>query len=277
MRPSALVTAIALVAALVVTVGASARPQAQPIQIRTVMNAAQEVPSPTGDVSNGQGTFAATVTKTDTGASVSWQLSFSGLTGNAIAAHIHTGAPGSPGPVVLALCGPCSSPASGTGNLTDAALQALEAGTAYVNVHTPTNPAGEIRGQLATTASISTTLTSRQEVPKPKGNVKRAAGSFTATVAKLGTTGTIAWRLRFSKLTGKAIAAHIHIGRVGRAGPVAMALCGPCRNGQRGTANLTAPTLAALAAGRAYVNVHTPKNPGGEIRGQIRAVPLTIS
>ncbi len=277
MRTNALVSALALVAALVVTVGASARPQAQTIQIRTVMNAAQEVPSPTGDVSNAQGTFAATVTKTDTGASVSWQLSFSGLTGNAIAAHIHTGAPGSPGPVVLALCGPCSSPASGTGNLASAALQALEAGTAYVNVHTPTNPGGEIRGQLATTASISTTLTSRQEVPKPKGNVKRATGSFTATVAKPGTTGTIAWRLRFSKLTGKAIAAHIHIGRVGRAGPVAVALCGPCRNGQRGTANLTAPTLAALAAGRAYVNVHTPKNPGGEIRGQIRAVPLTIS
>jgi Cu/Zn superoxide dismutase len=276
-RTNALVSALALVAALVVTVGASARPQAQTIQIRTVMNAAQEVPSPTGDVSNAQGTFAATVTKTDTGASVSWQLSFSGLTGNAIAAHIHTGAPGSPGPVVLALCGPCSSPASGTGNLASAALQALEAGTAYVNVHTPTNPGGEIRGQLATTASISTTLTSRQEVPKPKGNVKRATGSFTATVAKPGTTGTIAWRLRFSKLTGKAIAAHIHIGRVGRAGPVAVALCGPCRNGQRGTANLTAPTLAALAAGRAYVNVHTPKNPGGEIRGRIRAVPLTIS
>ena len=57
---------------------------------------------------------------------------------------------------------------------------------------------------------------------------------------------------------------------------VAVALCGPCRNGQRGTANLTAANLAALAAGRAYVNVHTPKNPAGEIRGQIRAVPLTI-
>jgi hypothetical protein len=146
-----------------------------------------------------------------------------------------------------------------------------------VNVHTPTNPAGEIRGQLATTAGISTALSSRQEVPKPKGNVKRATGSFTATLAKVGGTGTVAWRLRFSKLTGRAIAAHIHIGRVGRAGPVAVALCGPCRNGQRGTANLTAATLAALQAGRAYVNIHTPKNPGGEIRGQIRAVPLTIS
>ena len=111
-------------------------------------------------------------------------------------------------------------------------------------------------------------LSARQEVPKPKGNVKRATGSFTATLAKLGTTGTVAWRLRFSGLTGRAIAAHIHIGRVGRAGPVAVALCGPCRNGQRGTANLTAATLAALQAGRGYVNVHTPKNPGGEIRGR---------
>jgi len=34
--------------------------------------------------------------------------------------------------------------------------------------------------------------------------------------------------------------------------------------------------LTALEAGRAYVNVHTAKNPAGEIRGQIRAVPLTI-
>jgi len=277
MRTRAFIPALALAGALVATVGASARPEATNIQLRTVMNAAQEVPSPTGAVSDARGTFSATVTKSDTGASVTWQLSFNGLTGNANAAHIHTGAVGSPGPVVLALCGPCSSPASGTGALTQAALDAIQAGTAYVNVHTTANAPGEIRGQLATTATISTTLSSRQEVPKPKGNVKRATGSFTATVAQMGATGTIAWRLRFSRLTGRAAAAHIHIGRVGRAGPVAVALCGPCRNGQRGTANLTAATLAALEAGRGYVNVHTAKNPGGEIRGQIRSVPLTIS
>ena len=277
MKLRVLVPALALAVALVAAVGASARTQATTIQIRTVMNAAQEVPSPTGAVSSAGGTFSATVTKSDTGASVSWQLSFNGLTGDAIAAHIHTGAVGSPGPVVLALCGPCSSPASGTGTVPQAVVDAIQAGTAYVNVHTVTNKGGEIRGQLATTANVSTGLTSRQEVPKPKGNVKRATGTFTATVAKLGTGGTVAWRLRFSKLTGRAIAAHIHVGRVGRAGPVAVALCGPCRNGQRGTADLTPATLAALQAGRGYVNIHTPKNPGGEIRGQIRAVPLTIS
>lgn len=277
MRLRALVPALALAVALVATVGASARPQATTIQIRTVLNAAQEVPSPTGAVSNAGGTFSASVTKSETGASISWQLSFDGLTANAIAAHIHTGAVGSPGPVVLALCGPCSGPLSGTGALTQAALDAIQAGTAYVNIHTPTNPGGEIRGQLATSATVATRLSSRQEVPKPKGNVKRATGSFTATVAKLGAGGTVAWRLRFSRLTGRAIAAHIHMGRVGRAGPVAVALCGPCRNGQRGTADLTPATLAALQAGRGYVNIHTPKNPGGEIRGQIRPVPLTIS
>jgi hypothetical protein len=146
-----------------------------------------------------------------------------------------------------------------------------------VNVHTPTNGAGEIRGQLATTASITTSLNARQERPKPKGNVRRATGTFTATVTKPGTTGTIAWRLRFSGLTGRALAAHIHIGQRGKAGPVAVPLCGPCRNGARGTANLTAAGLAALENGRAYVNVHTKKNPSGEIRGQIRAVAVSIT
>ena len=222
--------------ALAVTAGASARPQARSIQIGTVMNAAQEVPAPTGDVSGARGAFTATVTKSDTGASVAWQLSFSGLTGNAVA-DIHQGAPGSPGGVVLALCGPCQSPLSGTGNLTQAALDALEAGDAYVNVHTPTNGAGEIRGQLATTASISTSLNSRQERPKPKGNVRRATGTFTATVTKSGTTGKIAWRLRFSRLTGAAVAAQSTSAREGKPAP------SQCRSvGRAATAHAEQPT-----------------------------------
>jgi Cu/Zn superoxide dismutase len=275
-QPMLLASAV-LGIALAVTASVSARPQATSIQIRTVMNAAQEVPAPTGDVSGARGVFTATVTKSEAGASIAWQLSFSGLTGNAVAAHIHQAATGSPGPVVLALCGPCQSPMSGTGNLTQAALDALEAGDAYVNVHTPTNGAGEIRGQLATGASITTSLNARQERPKPSGNVRRATGTFTAKVVKVGTMGAIAWRLRFSRLTGRALAAHIHIGQRGKAGRVVVPLCGPCRNGARGTAKLSAAALKALENGRAYVNIHTKKNPAGEIRGQIRVVALTIT
>jgi len=267
----------ALAIGLVFTVGAGARPAATTIQIRSVMASGQEVPAPTGDVSSARGAFTGSVTRSDTGAVLTWQMTFSGLTGDAIAAHIHTGATGQPGPVVVPLCGPCQSPANGTANISDAVLAALESGGAYTNVHTLTNKAGEIRGQLGVSAAIATSLAARQERPRPTGNVRRAVGRFTGTVTKSGTDGAIAWRLTFSHLTGRALAAHIHIGARGKAGPVAVPLCGPCRSGVRGTATLNAAALAALETGRAYVNVHTRKNAAGEIRGQVAALPLRLT
>jgi hypothetical protein len=269
---------VALGLALSLVAGASGAGQATSIRVATIMNASQEVPTPKGDVGSARGTFTANVTASATGGTVAWELTFEGLTGNANAAHIHTAPAGTAGPVTVPLCGPCQSPASGTADVSATVLQALQAGGMYVNVHTPTNGPGEIRGQLGVTASVTTALNSRQEVPKPKGSANRARGTFTATVTKASaTSGRIAWRLTFSKLTGRATAAHIHIGASGRPGPVAIPLCGPCRSGARKSAPLTAAVLAALEAGRAYVNIHTARNPGGEIRGQIRAVPLSIS
>ena len=51
---------------------------------------------------------------------------------------------------------------------------------------------------------------------------------------------------------------------------VALALCGPCHSGQKGKGTLTHAQVAKIEAGSAYVNVHTQKNPGGEIRGQVK-------
>jgi hypothetical protein len=269
-------TAIAALALGLVGAG-SARPQATAITVGGALNAAQEVPTPTGDLAGARGAFTATVTRSGSGATMAWQLSFSGLTGPAGAAHVHLAPRGQAGGVAVPLCGPCQSPASGNATIDTAVLDALQSGGAYVNVHTATNAPGEIRGQLAVTASARTALTARQEVPRPRGNANRARGVFTAAVTRSGTSGTMAWRLTFSRLTGRAVAAHIHIGRRGQAGGVAVPLCGPCRSGARGTAPLTGATLVALEAGRAYVNVHTPRNPAGEIRGQLPAVPLRIT
>jgi Cu/Zn superoxide dismutase len=278
MRPSiAPVPALAIGITLAFAIGASATPLATSIEVRTSLSAAQEVPAPSGDVSAASGSFTGTVMKEDSGSAISWRLSYSGLTGDAVAAHIHQGRAGRAGPVVTFLCGPCQSPISGMARLDTAALAAIDSGNAYVNVHTPTNTAGEIRGQVAITAAVRTTLGARQEVPKPKGNLRRATGRFTATVTKQSRTGTITWLLRFSGLTGRAVAAHIHLGQKGRPGPVAASLCGPCRNGQRGTVKVTAATLQGLETGRAYVNIHTATNPAGEIRGQVQRVALTIS
>jgi hypothetical protein len=96
-------------------------------------------------------------------------------------------------------------------------------------------------------------------------------------VTKSGSSAAVSWKLTFRGLTGRALAAHIHIGARGKAGPVAIPLCGPCRNGVGGRATARGSALSALESGRAYVNVHTARNPGGEVRGQIAAVPLSIS
>jgi Cu/Zn superoxide dismutase len=115
------------------------------------------------------------------------------------------------------------------------------------------------------TTKLSASLDTKQEVPKPSATAGK--GTFTGTV-----TGTkLRWKLTFSKLTGAAAAAHIHLAKRGKANPApAVPLCGPCRSGKSGTATVSASVLRKIKAGGAYVNVHTAKNAGGEIRGQIK-------
>jgi hypothetical protein len=269
--------ALALAFALAAVGGAAARSQATTIRVAAEMTAANETPTPKGDVSSARGSFTATLTKSGTGASISWRLEFSNLSGNAIAAHIHVAARGVAGPVRVPLCAPCTSGMTATATIDAAILDAIQSDRAYVNVHTATNPAGEIRDQVVVVANVKTALRAAQERPKPKGSVRRAKGTFTATITRSGTTGVIAWRLTFSKLTGRATAAHIHSGVRGKAGPVIVSLCAPCRSGARGRATVDASVLDALQAGRAYVNVHTRKNLLGEIRGQIAIVALAIT
>jgi Cu/Zn superoxide dismutase len=269
--------AAGLVLGLVVAGAAGARSQATRVQIVATMVAADETPTPKGEVASARGSFTGTLTKSDSGTALNWQLSFGSLTGDAIAAHIHIADRGIAGPVVVPLCSPCTSGATGTANINATVLEAIQNDRAYVNVHTKTNPAGEIRGQVSPAATLKTSLRASQERPKPKGSVRRARGTFTVTITKQGSSAVLVWQLTFNRLTGKAIAAHIHSGARGKPGPVIVPLCAPCRSGARGRATVNASVLNALQSGRTYVNVHTAKNPAGEIRGQLGAAALTIS
>jgi hypothetical protein len=119
---------------------------------------------------------------------------------------------------------------------------------------------------------VTANLKARFEVPKPQGVPTGATGLFTGRAVELeNDRGRLTWRLTFTKLSGRATAAHIHAGRVGKAGAVLVALCGPCRSGQRGSKSITHAQLRSIRAGRTYVNVHTAKNAAGEIRGQVKA------
>jgi hypothetical protein len=120
-------------------------------------------------------------------------------------------------------------------------------------------------GARSTTVSVVAKLNAKQEVPAQVVKDTAAKGRFTGQLAGRKLT----WKLTFSGLTGQATAAHIHMGAVGKAGNVVVALCAPCKSGVHGKATLTAAMKRALAHHKLYVNVHTAKNPNGEIRGQL--------
>ncbi len=108
-------------------------------------------------------------------------------------------------------------------------------------------------------------LSSGQEVPKQTVRDTAAHGLFKGTLSG----HKLKWRLTFAKLTGPAIQAHIHKAAKGKSGAIVVALCAPCKNGQTGTSTISSALMTALSKHLLYVNVHTAKNPNGEIRGQL--------
>ena len=127
------------------------------------LNAASEVPPP----NVGGATPSGTATFTSDAGKIAWQVTVTGLSSAFTAAHIHGGAEGALGLVVVPLAltaGPGGTSAAGAGVIEasmikgtnpDASqmtmndlLAAMRSGGCYVNVHTAGNPKGEIRGQV---------------------------------------------------------------------------------------------------------------------------------
>ncbi|HZC55203.1 MAG TPA: CHRD domain-containing protein [Xanthobacteraceae bacterium] len=127
---------------------ASATPsRAATINFKAAMSGATEVPP---NQTTGTGTVTATFDPATK--ELTWTGSFSGLTGPANAAHFHGPAePGKNAGVAIWISEkgkPLESPFKGSATLTDAQATDLQAGLMYANVHTTTNPGGELRGQL---------------------------------------------------------------------------------------------------------------------------------
>lgn len=207
------------------------------------------------------------------------------LSGEITGAHVHTGAAGTNGSVVKPLTINANkfsitwSRTDAENPLTDALLAELMAGKLYLNVHTPSHPNGEIRGQVMTTQApvdtramsyFTTELMGGNEVPVVLGN---AYGGVELTLN--GERDTVTLEAKVSGLSGPITGAHIHKGTSLVNGPVVKALT---VNGNLISATwkrsdtefpFTNTLLTDLLAGNLYMNVHTAANPGGEIRGQL--------
>jgi hypothetical protein len=74
----------------------------------------------------------------------------------------------------------------------------------------------------------------------------------------------------YSGLTGNATMAHFHgPADPGKNAGIVVPVQGTVASPIKGTATLTDAQAADLMAGKLYFNVHTEKNKGGEIRGQV--------
>lgn len=92
-------------------------------------------------------------------------------------------------------------------------------------------------------------------------------GRGTAYIAYNKRTKEMSWWIQHLDLTAAENAAHFHIGRSGKPGPIEIPLkLGAMKNG---TQILTEDQEKALFEGNMFVNIHSTAYPAGEIRGQI--------
>lgn len=247
------------------------------------------------------GSGAARITQVD-GNTLKFEVRVANTTG-IIFAHLHNAPSGSNGNVVVTLI-PNQTP-SGLSNgliaegMISAAdlsgplagksighlIKELEAGRIYVNVHTSANRSGELRGQVSVVApndnkNYGASLAGSNEVPAVVSNGK---GIAKFSFSNDGTTAS--FHVNVNGISDARFA-HIHFGKAGANGGVVFNLKmdrvdGPV-NGLYARGEITSMKLSgqllggdlvilreAFRTGNAYVNVHTDKFPGGELRGQI--------
>jgi hypothetical protein len=111
--------------------------------------------------------------------------------------------------------------------------------------------------------AVGVKLSGAEEVP-PVKVTGSGSGSF-----RLADDGSITGSVTTKDVAGTA--AHIHVGAKGKNGPVIVPLekKGDTYSVAEGR-KLTAAQIKAWKAGELYVNVHTARHKGGEVRAQIQ-------
>jgi hypothetical protein len=201
---------------------------------------------------------------------VSGSITVVGLTATAV--HVHSGAPGVAGPVIIPLVetpagsGTWVVPAS-TPPLTADQISAFTAGNLYF---TAANLNGEIRGQI-NLASASITkfafLNGAQETPAVTTGAN-GTGSLAVDII----TGKVSGSITVTRLTPSDV--RVHEGAAGAPGPTLIHLTETPSGSGTWAVPATAPPLTLgqiveFLNDGLYFNAPTKTNPDGEIRGQI--------
>jgi hypothetical protein len=152
-------------------------------------------------------------------------------------------------------------------------------GRTYVNLHTPANGGGEIRGQIlpkSTAVPLTAWISGLNERPTSLTNNAAGLGLFSLEGDKL------AFNIFYSGLGGPATAAHIHGSAAASTSAGVLISLQPFHQGAFGTNGsfagavlLTPAQRSMVLNGLTYVNIHTAGNSSGEARGQIAPVLMS--
>jgi len=147
--------------------------------------------------------------------------------------------------------------------LATGALFAL-AGCSHMHMHDE----GSAGGSMAMTQTYVATLTAGEEVPPAAESQGRGTAEVTIDLKTYDVTYKVSW----SGLTGPATMGHIHgPAEPGKNAGVVVPFANVAgASSAEGKGKLDATKYGDLAAGFYYVNIHTAKYPGGEIRGQLK-------
>jgi CHRD domain len=240
----------------------AAAASAQVTYFAAYLDGAQEVP-PVASPGHGWG-----IVRLDAGSgTVQLYCYHTVLSATANAAHLHQGAVGvGGGAIVVTMAQIAPTTWTGSGALSPAQIAALQSDGMYLNVHTATNPGGEIRGQVvrATSTRFTAVLNGAQEVPPTP------SGAIGTAVAFLHEPENRLVYVVDSFGLANVTAANIRQAASGVTGPIAVPLNGS-GGAYCGVSNrLTGAQRTALLADGFYASIATAAFPGGEIRGQLR-------
>ncbi|MBK3665392.1 CHRD domain-containing protein [Bradyrhizobium diazoefficiens] len=132
---------MAMLGGLVVLTAAKAN--AEVVKLQADLKGSSEVPP-----NNSTGSGKAEATYDSETKTLTYTVTYAGLTGPALGAHFHGPVePGKNAGIVLPFK-TVQSPIQGSATLTDNQATDLLAGKWYANIHTAMNPGGELRGQM---------------------------------------------------------------------------------------------------------------------------------
>lgn len=229
------------------------------------MNGGQEVPAVSTNAL-GLGFFYLN----DTRDTLCFEMTATGLSGAISGIHIHDGAAGTNGPVLVDMTtyvtgNRIKGTLSGSA-LTTSLIQKMFASELYLNLHTAANMNGEIRGQILPEEDkgMSVMIDGSQEVPAVTTNAT-GLGFFMLQKHE----GKLSFNIVADGLSGAITAAHLHKAVAGSNGGVVQDLSSFISGNRISGSVDPSMYLEALKGDSLYLNIHTAANPNGEIRGQL--------